>query len=186
MKFNLMKFVLIGGFSGAVVFGGIYFGLQRFNQRNITPYSVDQRTIDQQTIDQRQLSAVRDLKGTWEGHANFVTNQNGRCDMPGTLILTINNQNENTISGNYTLNYQSGKYHAPAGWKSHDCTPGTSTDSLNGNISGTSVNITLETFGLFSGSYTQDTLTLNEVNPLPDSYGGIWSAAGVINLLRKK
>lgn len=189
MKYNLIKFILIGGFAGTVSLGGIYFGLQRFNQRNIVPATIDQRAIDQRTIEQRQLSAVRDLKGTWEGKATFNLGQKGRCSLPGTITLTINNQTENAIFGTFIFDYGSGEYTYPSpGAKAPltGCRPGATTFPITGNLVGTKIeNISCGILGIFSGSYTRDTITLNQTEAVDNGYGVKEIMNGPANLLRQ-
>ncbi len=134
--------------------GSVQF--RNFEQRDFQP-----QTIKQQTIDQRQLSAARDLKGTWKGTARYdLTDAASRCSdfITWGLVINITAQTGNTIGGNITYTPVSQE-----GTGDINCDPaqGSSYD-ITGTISSSSITINENGSSAFTGSFTSDTITLNQ------------------------
>jgi len=162
----------------AVVIPVIIFGVVVFKQlqnRNFVPINIDQQQIDQRQIEQQKLSTVRDLKGTWRGTASFTISTLNPCSEKTQLTLTINNQTENTING--TWSNTGGR-----------CLLASDNQVFNANLSGTRINNLnlMPALGRYSGSYTEDTVTLNQEAPGQFNGGTInLTVRGPINLIRQ-
>lgn len=160
---------MIGTFAvGVVGFVIIPFALRRFQPV---------------TIMQRKLSAVRDLKGTWTGQATFNAGQPGRCTLNEELTLVINDQTENGISGTLTFTDISG---TPNSARMRSCSLDTYNAPVNGTVVGTRIeNMNGGIMGTYSGSYTQDTIMLNQLATVDNGYGVRNVMSGSASLLRK-
>lgn len=178
MKLIRWQFILSIVSIVAIFYVAFMFVPRIMQSRNITPINIDQRTIDQ-----RQLSAVRDLKGTWEGKASFNAGQTGRCTLNESITLTINNQTENAISGIMTFTDLSGTPNT-AGMRA--CNLGKFPVAITGDIVGTRIeNINAGMMGTYAGTYTQDTITLNQTGTVDNGYGVRNVIGGQANLLRQ-
>jgi hypothetical protein len=102
--------------------------------------------------------------------------------LPGTFTLVITNQNENTIAGNLTFNHEAGTPTPPA----VTCRGGAYNQAINGNLVGTRIeNINDGIMGTFSGSYTENTITLRQTATVDNGFGVRNVMSGTANLLRK-
>ncbi len=163
-------FVLIGTFFGAIALTSAIIIFKPFEPRQ----------TEQRGINLQKLSAVKNLKGTWEGKATF--NTQGKCTWDVTLTLVINDQTENTISGTMTYYSTSG---APIGGAFRVCRSAREigqapySTPVTGDVVGTRIENLKGGFLSFSGSYTNDTMTLDKYT----SSEGVM--VGVANLLKK-
>lgn len=163
-------FVLIGTFFGAIALTSaiIYF-------KPFEPKQIERRTIELQ-----KPSAVKNLKGTWEGSATF--NTRSTCSWNVTLTLVINDQTENGISGTMTYYSLTGTTIGGANVKcrsARDIGQTPYSTPITGDVVGTRIENLKGGFLLFSGSYTQDTITLDKYT----SSEGVM--IGSANLLKK-
>lgn len=174
--------------------GSVQF--RQFEQRSFQP-----QTIKQQNIDQRQLSAVRDLKGTWQGTMNYTrhqpdfystargTWQSGNCAYNFLLRLVINSQTDTTIAGTDSYSRQASSNICDAQDASIDSNWSAATP-FKASISGsriTSFDFSFsDVFGSLSGSFTTDTITIDPgpANQISDQV--FYQLDGPINLLRQK
>lgn len=176
-KINITPFVLITVFSVISFEVGWTVATRGLSAQPFIPQTVTQRTITPQTIDHRQLSAAKDLKGTWEGVVNARQNpySGGRyCEWKQKITLTIASQTGNTITGTMTFNTLSAN-----GVGGVTCATGTTTLGFTANIAGSRIDNFTVGPDVFSGSFTQDTITLTQTNN-PGSY-----MVGSLHLLRQ-
>lgn len=167
---KITPFVVIGTFFGAIAITSaiIYF-------KPFEPKQIEQRTVELQ-----KPSAIKNLKGTWEGNATF--NSRGKCSWNVTLTLVINDQTANGISGTMTYYSLSGSPINGVNVKcrsTRDLGQAPYSTPVTGDIVGTRIENLKGGFLLFSGSYTQDTITLDKYT----STEGVM--IGVANLLKK-
>lgn len=186
-----------------IIFAAIAFPLlinigiiqfRQFEQRDFQP-----RNIEQRTIQQRQLSAARDLKGTWEGAVgyglDFINSGSHHCFSKYVMHLVVNNQTDDTITGTVAFSND----HLNPG---DDCEVATAVPTTpiparasigSSSISNIDFGAFFASLGGFSGSFTTDTITINQTtvgqfqydnsNPYTNSYVRLSSP---INLLRQK
>ena len=149
----MRPFVLWGiAFITTFAVAGIgFFALRPFLQRTITP----------QTITQQGLSETIDLRATWVGNVTFWastwTDPSVYCIYKGKETLQITAQSETTIAGSVIYNLTG----TPHGYI--ECGPVRDNIGINSTISGTRItNLKAAGYGTFAGSYTTDTITLNQ------------------------
>ncbi len=169
----ISSFILVGFVLAAFVLIGISFHAfqaKPFVPKTITPQPIVQRTIDQS---KSQLAPVRNLVGTWAGTASLSWTTLDPCTGNAQLTLVINNQTEDAINGTVDLG---------AGPCTVDDGPG----AFNAGLTGTRINnFAIGGLGTFSGSYTKDTITLNQTTIGRGNAGITVTVNGPINLLRQ-
>lgn len=182
--FQLKPFVLITTFFGVVGIGG--FAFSTFKTVDLWPViarDIEQRDFEERKIDQRQLSAARNLIGTWKGDV-FTTwvfaDGSLPCSEQDQMTLTITAQNDNTIAGTVTTEQLkitagpcrlAGANPAPQAFN-------------NGAVSGSRLSLQTGSFGNLSGSFTTDTITLRQDAPVATPQVTI-TVTKPINLLRQ-
>lgn len=167
---KITPFVLIGTFFGAIALTSAIIYFKPFEPRQ----------IEQRTINLQKPSAVKNLKGTWEGKATF--NTGGKCSWDVTLSLTINDQTENTISGTMTYYSTDGAAIGGAFVKcrsAREIGQAPYSTPVTGDVVGTRIENLKGGFLSFSGSYTTDTITFDKYT----SSEGVM--IGIANLLKK-
>jgi len=155
-----------------ITISGVLFW--KMQNRNFVPTTIDQRQVDQS---RSQLTAVRELKGAWGGTADFrrPTAGGGSCTWSERINLIITDQSENGITGNMTFTALKGTAAGPV-----RCISGANgTAPFAADLTGTRINNLARGNYIFSGSYTQDTITLNQTNDTGNNM------VGTLNLLRQ-
>lgn len=166
----------------AIVFGGLFLAgfiiFRAFALPAFIPQPFVQRAIVPRTVEKRQLEPARNLVGNWQGTAKYIFNQTAisYCDMWFNVTLTIANQTGNNIGGNVVVTWQKSEQH---GNFACAAVPPTN-DPINGTISGSRLNFNAGGQGNFTGSFTTDTITLNQ--PRDANGDGL---VGPVNLLRQ-
>ncbi len=177
MPLNLKPFIIIATFSAVVVVGFVLF---RFLPR----------TLDIRTVDLRNLTPARDLKGTWEGTITFTesNNQSGSnyCTHGYLMRMVIDNLTETEISGTLSFKFQSIK----GSCSSNETAIWSPATAFTAGISGSRItHLDLgSTQGVFSGSLTSDTITLNQttLGSYDTKYShGTYVVKTPVNLLRQ-
>ncbi len=109
------------------------------------------------------LGAVADLKGNWEGVASFKNTNvpDNYCTFTGPIKLKITSQNNNHIYGQFMYGSTKNIPYGGATCDNWDIETLNMEALLNGsrieNLSGGG-------YGIFSGSYTSETITLRQVS----------------------
>lgn len=162
------------------------FQLRQFEQRDF-----QSQNVNIQRIDQRQLNAVRDLRGTWQGIASLKSNgivHGQQCYSNYHMRLVIDTQTDTSIAG--TESYAHQPPFAECTLTAADPT-WTNPTPFNANLSGsriTSINLPFfsATLEPLSGSFTSDTITINPPSHRAAGDGEfIWWLDAPINLLRQ-
>lgn len=140
---------------------------RELENRDFEPQTVEQRNIDasrpileNRDSEQRQLSAARNLKGDWAGNAifNFQITPNSSCLVTFGVTLHITSQQDNTIRGNVDLGWLKSEQRG-----NFACQPvPPSNDPVNGTVTGSRLALDAGQQGAFTGSFTTDTITLNQ------------------------
>ncbi len=96
------------------------------------------------------------ILGTWEVSANVSDRTDSECAWSGILTLTITDQTKNTFGGTVSYNQNPDP--------SIDCTIGNDVFAFkNVKVSGSEIkNIKIGSFGDFSGSFTENSITLDQ------------------------
>ncbi len=168
MKPLLMKFlpfILITTF--AVI--AISFIINTFKIHSFKPITIDKANSN--------LTSAGDLTGTWSGVATFKNTENPSyyCTFSGNLTLKLTQVN-NQVKGQFI--YVISKS-VPFG-EGTQCSMDTDTYQISANVTGSRIeNLTADYYGLFTGSFTTDTVTLNQ------SKTTSLKLISPINLLRK-
>ena len=128
-----------------------------FQSQGITPRVIQQRAVQPS----QGLTPARNLVGTWQGTAQYIFHQTdiSYCLIKFDVVLTIASQTGNNIAGNVVVTWQSAEQHG-----NFACAQVPQTnDPVNGTISSSSItNLNAGTQGNFTGSFTTDTITLNQ------------------------
>ena len=107
------------------------------------------------------LSPAGNLTGTWLGTATFKNTENPihYCTLSGNLTLKLT-QSGNQINGQFVYAMSKG---VPFG-DNTQCTLSTDTYQISANVSGSRIEnlSTADSYGTFMGSFTTDTITLNQ------------------------
>lgn len=162
---KFLPFILITTFA-IVVIPVVFYTLQN--------YSFIPKTINQTVSN---LSPARDLTGTWSGTATFQNTEDPThyCTFSGKLTLKLT-QTNNQVNGQ--MIYIRSK-NVPFG-EGTQCTPGTDTYQISAKVSGSRIeDLTMDVYGTFIGSFTTNTITLNQ-NKITSL-----KLLGPINLLRQ-
>lgn len=156
---------------GIVAFQGSQ--AQSFGSQTITPVTVRQRTVQQQTP-----TPARTLVGSWHGTAQYIFHQTtiSYCLIKFEVVLAITSQHGNNLNGTVTVTWSSAERHG-----NFACAQVPQTiDPVNGTLSGSRLALNAGSQGNFTGSFTTDTITLNQ----PKNGDGDGLAAP-LNLLRQ-
>jgi len=180
IPFRLSPFVLIGTFAGvAAIAAGAFFAFP------FIPHQFQPRTIEQQ-----KLSAARDLKGTFEGAITFMesntTSGTDYCKHSYSMRMIIENLTNTKISGTLAFKFES----ITGRCSSNETNVWGNPVAFTASISGSKITrLDLGALqGVFSGSFTTDTITLNQNTPGRYDIGasqGTYTAKTPVNLLRK-
>jgi hypothetical protein len=133
--------------------------------------------------EETELTPARDLVGTWQGTASYTVN--GECAVQHLVKLIVKTQTETKISGTLSYNFKkdtpSGCFDPDLGWSK----PVTATAVISGSRL-TKVNFGqfLTGLGVFSGSFTTDTITINKAGT-HQFQGASYQLTAPINLLRQ-
>ena len=152
--------------------------IQGLQNRTFTPQTLQQRTIDQRKIEQKKLTPARNLVGDWQGNGKYIFHQTdvSYCDMNFQIDLKITSQKDNKIGGNVTVTWLNAAQHG-----NFACAQvPTTNDPVNGTVTGSRLTINAGNGGNFTGSFTTDTITLNQ--PKDANGDGL---VGSIKLLRQ-
>jgi len=130
-----------------------------------------------------ELTPARDLVGTWQGTASYTVN--GECAVQHLVKLIVKTQTETKITGTLSYNFKkdipSGCFDPDLGWSK----PVTASAVISGSKL-TEVNFGqfLSGLGVFSGSFTTDTITINKAGT-HQFQGASYQLTASINLLRQ-
>lgn len=128
----------------------------------IKQQKVQPRQVQQQQIQPQHLSAARNLKGSWHGTAKFIfyATSNSYCYIYFNVVLLIQTQTGNVVTGAVNVEWD----HAVQQQGSINCTAfvPTTNDPVRGTITGSRLYLTAGQQGAFTGSFTGDTITLNQ------------------------
>jgi len=134
-------------------------------------------------VEQPDLTPARDLIGTWQGTASYTVN--GECAVQHLVKLIVKTQTETKITGTLSYNFKkdipSGCFDPDLGWSK----PVTASAVISGSKL-TEVNFGqfLSGLGVFSGSFTTDTITINKAGT-HQFQGASYQLTASINLLRQ-
>lgn len=152
--------------------------LRALEDRDFQPRNIKQETIDQRKIDNQKLTPARNLVGTWRGTAKYKFNQTPQsyCYVFFDVALKIDSQANNRIDGSVDVAWLRSEQHG-----NFPCAQVPDrTDGVTGTVSGSRLKFGGGQQGEFDGSFTTDTVTLNQ--PKDEAGDGV---EGPINLLRQ-
>lgn len=152
--------------------------LRALEDRDFQPRNIEQKAIDQRTVDKQKLTPARNLVGTWRGSAKYKFNQTPQsyCYVFFDVVLKIGNQTDNRINGSVDVAWSRSEQHG-----NFPCAQVPDrTDGVTGTVFGSRLKIGAGQQGEFDGSFTTDTITLNQ--PKDEAGDGV---EGPINLLRQ-
>jgi len=127
--------------------------LYTFQNYSFTPVTIDKTSSN--------LSPAGNLTGTWSGTATFKNTENPSyyCTFSGNLTLKLT-QSGNQVNGQFIYTMSKG---VPFG-DNTQCTLSTDTYQISAKASGSRIEnlATPDSYGTFMGSFTNDTITLNQ------------------------